>query len=160
MTFGSSKIDPGPRPKSSRRGVALIWALVVMTLLTVLIGTLIAQIRASRRQLDRRQNQLQVEWLARAGMELAAARLLSKPGGYKDESVELIEHSQVRIEVKGEKDSLDTYQVTSHAHFPSNSPETVELSLARRFRRKIEKDRVHLEVIAGDKKTEASAPPD
>jgi len=155
MTFGSSRIDPGPRPKSSRRGVALIWALVVMTLLTVLIGTLIAQIRASRRLLDRRQNQLQVEWLARAGMELAAARLLSKPGGYKEESVELTEHAQVRIEVKGEKDSSDTYQVTSQARFPTNSPETVELALARRFRRKIEKDRVRLEVIAGDKKTQA-----
>ena len=36
-----------------------------------------------------RQKQLQAVWLARAGVELAAARLLSNPADYKSESLAL-----------------------------------------------------------------------
>jgi hypothetical protein len=147
------------RTLRSRRGVALLWALVVIALLTALVGTLIAQIRASRRQLEHRQNQLQVEWLVRAGLELAAARLLSNPASYKDESLKLIEHSQVNIKAETDARTPDTFQVSSQANYPTDSPEAVEFSLARRFRRLIEKDRVRLKVVAGSKENAPSSLP-
>jgi hypothetical protein len=103
---------------------------------------------AGRRLLDRRQNEIQAVWLARAGMELAAARLLTDPAGYTGESVELVPRSQIKIEVRSEPDAPNTYVVISEARYPTNLPRPVMRSLTSRFRRIVDKDRTRLEMVS------------
>jgi hypothetical protein len=132
-----------------RRGVATFWVLVVLAVLTAVLGTITCQFLAGRSLVERRQNQLQARWLARAGVELAAARLLADPGGYKGETVEVVPGGKVRIEVRAESGSPDTFVVRSEGRFPAVE-RGVTRSEERRFRRTVEKDRVRLEVVPPD----------
>lgn len=132
----------------SHRGFASIWVVVVMGVLTSILGLLTVQMLTNRRVLDLRQNQAQSLWLARAGIELAADRLLADPANYKGESLELIPESKVRIEVQAVKDEPNTFEVTSEASYPVARAGTATRSESRRFRRIVEKGQVHLEVVS------------
>jgi hypothetical protein len=95
---------PGRRFLSGRRrAVAAMWMLVVLVVLMAVMGTTTWQHLTARRLLDRRHQQLQAAWLARAGVELAAARLLSNPADFTGESVALLPGTQVRITVQNER---------------------------------------------------------
>jgi hypothetical protein len=131
-----------------RHGLASLWALVVLALLTALLASTTAQVLRTRRVLDHRKNEMQAAWLARSGLELAAGRLLADPVGYKGETVEIVPGSQVRVEVRAEGDKGDTFLVISEAQFPTKGTPTTKLSLTRRFRRFVDKDQAHLEVVA------------
>jgi hypothetical protein len=126
--------------------VATLWTVVVLAVLTAVLGTITAQLLAGRRSVEGRRNQLQAQWLARAGVELAAARLLADPAGYKGETVEVIPGGTVRIEVRPEPESSGTFLVRSEARFPAGD-RGVARSEGRRFRRTVEKDRVRLEAL-------------
>ncbi len=134
--------------RNSRRGVAAVWTLVVLSVLSVVLATITSQFLTSRRWLDRRRDQIQTLWAARAGVELAASRLLSNPAGYEGESWEAIPGSQVRIAVRREPDSPSVFQVTSTARFSTNRSDGVARTLTRRFQRIVEKDRVRIEIVA------------
>jgi hypothetical protein len=114
---------------------------------TVLGAGITWNLAAARRSLDQRQRQLQAEWLARAGLELAADRLLAGPSGYPGETVELLPGSQVRIEVRVEPEAPDVFRVTSEARFPKEGRESVRRSVTRSFRRTSRDNRVRLEVV-------------
>jgi hypothetical protein len=133
------------RSSTARRGVALVVVLVMLAVLSVVMGGVTWHTLAGRRQLERRHNRLQSEWLARSGIELAAARLLRDPNGYKGESVEVIPHSQLRIEVK--TDAEGVFEVSSEASFPKEGPTTTVRSVTRRLRRAVEGERVHIQII-------------
>jgi len=128
-----------------RRGIAAIWAVVVLGVLTVIIGTITAQLLSNRQVLDTHANKLQCLWLARAGVELAAGKLLADPTGYKGETTAPIPHAQVRITVEPAKGQPNVFVVTSEARYPTDEPHPVTELLSRRFRRVAEKDRVRLE---------------
>lgn len=147
--------------KRPRRGVASIWALVVLSVLGLILAATTSQILANRRFLERRQHQIQSAWLAQAGVELAAARLLADPKGYEGESVELIPGSKVHIEVKVEPKTPEIFQVVSEAHYPATGNEMVSRQQTRRFRRVTDKDGIRLEVVAGEApgKKEKTLPP-
>jgi hypothetical protein len=100
--------------------------------------------------LEQRRNRLQAEVLARAGIELAAANLLTNPAGYKGETTETFPMAKVQITVERPKDKEDTFTITSEARYPSDAPSPVVRSLTRQFRRTIEGDRVRL-IPAEDK---------
>lgn len=70
-----------------RRGIAIMYAVVVLATLGIVSGTAIWQILAGRRALERRANVLQADWLARSAVEVAAAKMASKPEG--DASLDL-----------------------------------------------------------------------
>src|SRR6266496_2220235 len=106
------------RPSTSRRGAALMVAVVALAVVSVVSASVVWNCLAGRRLLDQRQHQLQAEWLARSGLELAAARLLADPAGYKGESVELIPGALVRIEVRTEQAAPNVFRVTSEGRFP------------------------------------------
>jgi hypothetical protein len=129
-------------------------ALVALAVLFVVLAAVAWQGIASRRMLGRREEQLQAQWLARAGLEMAAARLLSNPAGYQGESLAIIPRSLVRIEVESKGQSKDVFHATCEARFPADDPRPSVRVLTRRFRRVIEKDRARLEVVAD----EAAAP--
>jgi hypothetical protein len=135
------------RSSSARRGLALVWAIGVLALLTLLMGAVLGQINASRRHLGRREHQLQAQWLARSGIELAVGRLLAQPEGYAGETAELITGAPVRIEVRRDPKTPDVYVVRSAVRLPGDSPESASSSLERRFRRVAKQGRVVLEAV-------------
>lgn len=139
---------PQLAPLQPRRGIAAVWALVVLAVLTVVIGLITWQSVTGLRRADHRQAQLQALWLARSGVEWAAARLLTNPAGYTGETLELIPRSQVRIEVKRDPEKSDIFLVACAARYPIDERESVLRSQSRRLRRVVEKDRVRLEVVA------------
>ncbi len=134
--------------RPARRGIAAAWALVVLAVLTVVIGVITWQSVTGFRRADHRQAQLQALWLARSGVELAAARLLDNLTGYTGETLALIPRSQVRIEVKTDPNQENTFLVTCEARYPTDERDSVLRSQSRRLRRVVEKDRVRLEVVA------------
>jgi hypothetical protein len=120
---------------------------VALTVVASLSAAVTWQCLASRHLLDSRQHQLQAEALARAGVELAAGRLLADPAGYKGESAELIPGSLVRVEVRPDPASADVFRVTSEARFPRDGRGVVGRSVTRTFRRTTRDKQVRLEVV-------------
>jgi hypothetical protein len=121
-----------------------VWALVVLAVLTTLAAALTFQLLAARRAVDRRERQLQAEWLARSGAELTAARLLEK-SAYEGETAEVLAGSKVRIQVQAEKGEPNVYRITCEARQLADGPEAVTRTVTRRFRRTVEGERVRVE---------------
>jgi type II secretory pathway component PulK len=132
----------------SRRGAALVGVLVALALVTVLMATVGWHMVANRRLAEHRQQQLQADWLARAGIEMAVARLLSDPGGYRGETLEPVSRSQVRITVEGERGGANRFRLVSEARYPTGDRYRVVVrSLSCRVRRVTDGDRVRIEVV-------------
>ena len=102
----------------SRRGVAAIWALVVLAVLMIVIELLAVHTANGIRRADHHHHQIQALWLARSGVELAAARLLANPADYNGETLEVIPRSQVHIEVHKTSDTPDIFRITCEASAP------------------------------------------
>lgn len=113
--------------RTNRAGVALIAALVTLTIVSTLLVAIALQSTNARRQLDRRHDQLQAAWLAQSGIELAIARLASDPN-YKGETLELVPHSQVRITVTTEDNKKPRVRIVSEARYPTNDRKPVQLT--------------------------------
>jgi hypothetical protein len=125
-------------------------AVVVLVLLSLMMSAIAWQIVARDRILQHRQYELQTESLARAGIEVAAARLLEQPDGYHGESLELIEQSNVTIEVSGVSNLPNTYRVISIARYPTDLAAVVSRRQSRTFRRVVQGDTVCLECTASN----------
>jgi len=129
--------------QSSRRGIALVMALVALAALVVIVAIVAWQGIASRRLLERREEQLQCRLLAEAGLELAGARLLTNPAGYKGESVAIIPRSQVHIAVQATGSAAE-FDVTSEAYFPTDAQRPTFRTVTRRIRRALEENQIRL----------------
>lgn len=128
-----------------RKGMALIFALAVLAAVSTVVATLAVQIVSQRAALERRQHQLQAEWLARAGVELAVSRLLEKPAEFKEEKSALIEGGKVRVTV--EKSGADLYSVTAEAEMTLPSGVVVVRGAAARYRRTERDGATRLEAV-------------
>jgi hypothetical protein len=122
-------------------------AVVALALIAVVTTFVTWHCLAVHRVLDRRHNQLQAAWLARSGVELAAARLLDDPAGYNGESVEPIPGAELRIEVRAEPGSADVFRVSSLARVPRDGKDAVPQSVTCTFRRTSRGGEVRLEVV-------------
>ncbi len=127
-----------------RRGVALLWALIVLAVLAVTLAVTTWQSVALLRLVDQRHHQLQADWLARAGVEWAAGRLLADPAEYKGETVELLPGSRVQIAVRAD---AGVFWVRCEARYPVEERGVVLRTAERGFRRVTDKDGVKLEVV-------------
>jgi hypothetical protein len=134
--------------KVPRRGIALLWVLVIIVLTSAILSATMAKTLAGRRLIEQRQHELQADWLARSGLEIAAARLLTTAGAYQGETTEPIPSSVVRIRVESLEDKPGAYHVTSEARYPNEGRFVVVREITRTFQRKVAKDLVSLEVIA------------
>jgi hypothetical protein len=96
-----------------RKGVALLTALIILGAVSVILTTVAVQVFAQRQMARQRERQLQAQWLARAGVEQAAARLLEKPEVFSEESKDLPPEIKRRIVVEklGEREFLITAEV-------------------------------------------------
>jgi hypothetical protein len=136
------------RSAHARRGVAILMAIVAMALLVIVMGAVTAQIVTARRQLIHREQQLQSQALARAGLELAAARLLSNAAPYQEDTPDIMPRAHVRIDVQRISGAADTFRVTCGVMYPVDEPHPVMRILTRQYRRVVEGNRVRLEVVA------------
>lgn len=132
---------------NSRHAAALIEALVALAAASVLMGTITWQVLANRRLVEHRQHQQQSQWLARAGVELAADRLLSGAGEYRGENLSPVPKSELKIAVHPEPGKKGVYRVVSEARYPTDIKESVARSETRRLRRMLDGDRVRVEVV-------------
>jgi hypothetical protein len=135
---------------SPRRGVALVIVLAILSMMSLFMMTITAQILSNRRTVEHRGQQLQAALLARAGIERACTRLLSDPAKYRGESIELMPNSQLHIEIQPDPKSKDTFLVTSEAFYPADNPHGVKRLLARRLHRVSDGSRVRIEVQPAD----------
>ena len=123
----------------TRRGAALLAVLVAISAIVIILSVTAAQIVAQRKMLHSREQKLQADWLARAGVECAAERLLQKPDGFKEERSDLVPQGIVSIAV--EKDAKGDFVVTSDAQVGEKDARPIARSERMRFRR-VEKDGV------------------
>lgn len=140
------KLQPfSPPGKGSgvRRGAAMIGMIVVLAVLTLFISLITFQIVAHRRYLQHRQYQAQAQWLARAGVEYAAAQLLAS-AKLESQTIDLIPLGSVRIDFQREKDIV---RITSEAKYPSDLLDGVIREVTRSFRRSEADGKVRLEAV-------------
>jgi hypothetical protein len=133
--------------RGQRQGVAVLWVLFVLTMISAVMGLTLKDFYANRSFLDQRQKRLQADWLARAGIELATARLLKSDKPFKADVNDLVANSSVRVEVTASPGSKDTFVLTSDARFPTNDAHPVIRTQTRRIRRVADQGRVRLEVV-------------
>jgi Tfp pilus assembly protein PilX len=131
-----------------RKGVALIMALVLMAVLTVILSVVTLQIVSQRQLMQQRQRQYQAQWLARAGVELAAARLIKTPAGFKEENTGLMPDAKVYITV--EKTEPDLYLVTTESTLGSKEDKSIVGNAQERFRRVEKQSGVVLKAIGAE----------
>ena len=118
-----------------RKGGAVMWALVVLTFVSAMSLAALGQFGTARRLLDTYAHRTQAAWLARSGVELAAARLLAEPDGYTGETVKPVPGSEVRIAVEKDPAEPDVYRVQCEARFPSDSRLAVRQLIRRTLKR-------------------------
>jgi hypothetical protein len=93
-----------------------------------------------------RHDQFQAEWLARAGVELAAAKLLTGPAAFTLEKQDLMPDSKVRVVVEEAGDDIYSVAVDAEMRPPDGTP-AARLATAR-FRRVVKGGIVRLEALA------------
>ncbi|MFO0808441.1 MAG: hypothetical protein U0746_07445 [Gemmataceae bacterium] len=126
-----------------RSGAVALWALVVLSLLGAVSATTAWHWVATRRTLDKRCYELQANWLARAGGELAVARLLAGADSYTGETIAIIPESELRIAVR--KDG-DKYRVRCEVRYPLDYPRPITKALTWTAIRRSDPSSVTLEL--------------
>jgi hypothetical protein len=124
------------RSASERRpGVAAVWALVVLAAVSAISAAAVGQFSVARRQVDMHRKQIQADWLARSGYELAVARLLADPKGLADETVMLIPKGEVKITVRTVPKNDSAFRIESQAHYPVGERGVVVRTIQRTVKR-------------------------
>jgi len=101
---------------SRRRGLAVVVALVVLSIVALLMTFIARQVTAVRKLQDGRLAKFQAAWLARAGLETAAARLLERSEAYDGELTDIVPGGRIVIRIALEQGGpADTFRVTSEA---------------------------------------------
>ena len=101
------------RPFPARPGIAAIWTLVVIAVVSAAAMTATVQFANIRKQVDLDRNRAQALWLARSGFELAADRLMANPDGYTGETVSPIPAAEIKIVVRKDTKREGVYQIES-----------------------------------------------
>jgi type II secretory pathway component PulK len=116
----SCSLSPVPCPLSalsSRRGAALVMAMVALLVVSLVAGALVRSLLTAYRQSHRYADQLQAQWLAEAGLARAAAKL-SADASYQGE----VWHASL---APGEENEAESGQVTITVE-PATKKVTVE----------------------------------
>jgi hypothetical protein len=133
--------------RNSRRGVALIWALAILSLLGVMSALTAKQFAAARRLLDSRYHRIQADWLTRSGAELAAARLIGEEN-YTGETIEIVPGGPVRIVVTKDSGTPGRYRVRCDVAYPAGDFRAAKAVLTRTATRRTEGGKVTVALAA------------
>lgn len=111
-----------------RRGIAIMFAVVVLAMLGAIAGTAIWQFLAGRHALERRANVIQARWLARSAASLTAAKLAEDRNAIPAESVDLLTgwNVQVQVEQPGTDKNLYRMQTTATTNAEDRSRVSVQ----------------------------------
>jgi len=115
-----------------RSGVAAVYAMVVLAVVTGLSVAVFSHFADARRELDGYRMQIQADWLARAGFEMAIDKIRGNPKDYSGETVTLIPGGEVKITVK--KDGESAYLIESVARYPIGERGMSVRSVQRTFK--------------------------
>src|SRR5262249_55548564 len=121
--------------------------LVVMAVLTVVLTFVAKEIVTQRLALEQRQQRVQAQWLARAGVEIAAARLLASPEAFALEMNDVLADSALKI--RAEKAGKELYSVTTESKIGDDVRPTASTAQAQ----------FHLVQRAGATRLESVIPP-
>ena len=122
---------------SRRPGVAIVTAIVVISVVTIILAVIAVQVFSQRMAARQRHNQLQAQWLARTGVEWAAARLLEKPDPFSEDQSGLVSDSRLHIVV--EKTDDGNFLVTAEAEVGlEERPIVVRMANARFHRTEVD----------------------
>ena len=138
-----------------RKGLALVVALAGLAALATILSVVTLQLLAERQTLGRRHQQMQADWLARAGLEQAAACLLESPAAFTEDNRELVPDARVHIVV--EKVGSDLYAVTAEAEVSLQYRKVVRTAHAR-FRRTASGGAVRLENLSPEQPQDSQVP--
>ncbi len=127
--------------KEKRRGIVLVMALVVMATLIVVLAVIAKEIVHERLMLEMRERRVQAQWLARAGVEVAAATLLESPEPFTLKEEKLAPDCVVQISVT--KDQGGAFAVAVEAQCGEDA-RSAAISLERRFDRMQGNGLIHL----------------
>jgi Tfp pilus assembly protein PilX len=110
---------------ANRRGVALLTAIVCLAVIAAICGSLIKVVHAQRQQTRLEERKLQAEWLAEAGLERAAAKLINSQD-YSGEiwqiaATEFAGRGSVKISVEKIVDQPAKRLVRVQADYPADS---------------------------------------
>jgi hypothetical protein len=141
------------RDVTRRSGAALLWALVVLSVLGVMSAVAAKTFGAARRTLAMRQNRIQAEWLARSGAEIAVARLLADEN-YTGGSVEPLSAASVLITVEKDAAKPGVYRIRCETTFPTGDYRAVHFALNRIATRRTDGGKITIDLAAG-----SDAPP-
>lgn len=100
-----------------RRGMAAVWALVVVAVVSAFAAAAAARLMAARRHAEAERDRAQAAWLARAGFELAVGRLLEK-ADYAGETAAPVPGGEVKVAVHPDPAAKGTYRVECEARYP------------------------------------------
>ena len=103
---------------TTRRGAALVWALVVLAATSAGSAAVTVRLVADRRAAVAREHAAQAEWLARGGCELAAAKLRANPS-YAGETARPLPNGEVVVTVTRDGGRV---RVSAEARFPTDAP--------------------------------------
>jgi hypothetical protein len=120
--------------------------LVALVLVGAVTTTMAWQMTTGYRLLEHRDRELQATWLARAGAEIAVARLLSNPQNYKGESLEIIPHGEVHIKVEPQANSVNEFRLEVDARYPTDTSLPVQSSISRSLQRVTDHDTITIKV--------------
>ncbi len=131
-------------PHARRPGFGLMALLIALGIVTILLGSITLQVLINRKTLARHERRLQALWLARAGLEVAAAKVLDGADDYTGETVTLMPAGTVRIQVQREK---QIFRVTSEATYAINENMPIVREVSRSYRLVGEGKQLRLVVI-------------
>lgn len=131
----------------------MLWALVVLSVLGTMSVLATKEFGTARRLLAMRQHRIQAEWLARAGAEIAVARLLDDTG-YTGGSVEPLPFGPVEITVEKDAAKPGIYRIRCEATYPTGDYRVVHFALSRTATRRVDGSKVTVALNVG-----SDAPP-
>jgi peptide subunit release factor RF-3 len=129
-----------------RRGAALLAVLVAIAAISIIMTVVTVQVVAQRKMVQARHQHLQADWLARAGVEWAAERLLHKPSAFTEEMSDLASEGTVRVVV--EKADGSIFVITAEASLREEHKLAVVREVSGRFRRTQKDGRVRMERVS------------
>jgi type II secretory pathway component PulK len=115
-----------------------MWMAAVLAALAALLAAAATQEASIHRSAEQRERRTALIWAARAGMEVAAERLLRDPTKYNGETWD---ERGIRVEIRVASRN-DAYHVSVQAN---HAPSGRSVALERYFRRVGPKDRPRLE---------------
>jgi len=130
-----------PRP-----GSALLGVLIALSAITIVLTVVSAQVFAQRKMLQTRHQQLQADWLTRAGIECAAERLLQKADAFTEVKSDFVSQGTVRIVV--EKSANMEFVATIEATMTNETRPPVIRQATASFRRIEKGGSIHLERLS------------